>query len=66
MKFLTYFSNSALLNPMILNIYYFLLVSICVVFYMPILCTKQIADKERKIREELKKVESMEFESFPQ
>ena len=51
---------------MILNIYYFLLVSICVVFYMPILCTKQIADKERKIREELKKVESMEFESFPQ
>jgi len=51
---------------MILNIYYFVLATICVIFYMPILCTKQISMKERKIREELKRVENLGFDSFPQ
>jgi hypothetical protein len=33
---------------------------------MPIISTKRWLAKEKKIREELKKVESIGFESFPQ
>jgi hypothetical protein len=51
---------------MLENIYFFFLILMCVTFSMPILNTKRIAAKERKIREELKMVESLDFDSYPQ
>jgi hypothetical protein len=51
---------------MLLDVYFLFLTVVAVTFSMPVLCTKQIAAKERKIRAELKMVESLDFDSFPQ
>jgi hypothetical protein len=51
---------------MILDIYFLLLTMMFIIFSMPLLSTKRYMAKERRIREELKMVENLGFDSYPQ
>jgi len=51
---------------MIENIYFFFLIVVSLGFSMSVISTKRIAAKERKIREELRRVQNIDFESHPQ